>query len=128
MIDRTLKIVLVVGSILLTIAGNVEASGQYYTGPEIGHCAESFWDSYGWLSYRNTCSESIHVVFQGKRGPMSGGMPLGPGREDSTGYSRSEIDRVGGVWKAVCPGGYIPVNPNGTYWDGRGGRYNCMKE
>jgi hypothetical protein len=62
--------------------GSATASAQQYLTPEYNGCIRSFFDPalYNWLSYENTCSQSLSVVFVPNQPGHGGGgaMDLAP--------------------------------------------------
>jgi hypothetical protein len=56
-------------------------------------------------------------------------MDLGPGRHDSTGWSRRQVSDDGGIMWAVCQIGETPLEVDGrTYWNGRSGKHVCKRK
>jgi hypothetical protein len=103
----------------LLMLGASTAFAQQYVTPEYNGCIRQYYDPnmYNWLSYENTCSQSLSVVFVANEPGHGGGgaMDLGPGRHNSTGLTRREVDSNGGFELYVCPAGYVPVGPDGQY-------------
>jgi len=81
---------------------------------DYGHCTQKFAGMYGWLSFRNTCSETIHITFCSLKFGCSM-MTLGPGRDDSTGRSPKEW---GDLSIAVCETADYPIDEQGRFWKG----------
>ena len=103
----------------LSMLGASAASAQQFVTPTFNGCIRQFYDSsmYNWLSYENTCGQSLSVVFVPNEPGHGGGgaMDLGPGRHNSTGLSSSEVRDNGGFELYVCPSGYVPVGPDNRY-------------
>ena len=99
--------------------GAQAAHAQQYVRPEFNGCIRQFYDSnmYNWLSYENTCSQSLSVVFVPNDPGHGGGgaIDIGPGRHSSTGLNSSEVRDNGGFELYVCPSGFIPVGPDNRY-------------
>jgi hypothetical protein len=106
------------------------AFGQEYLSPEYNNCVREFYDPamYNWLSYENVCGHGISVVYIPYH-PGYGGsqIDLGPGRHNSTGYSRSEVQQKGGFELYICPSGYVPVDANNGYVNRVNTQFRCKK-
>jgi hypothetical protein len=99
--------------------------------PVSGSCITEFLDPkmYNWLALRNTCSESLYLMWLPKtgRGP-DGAWTLSPGATTSTGYSRQEVDAKGGFQFYICPAGFVPVDSGGAYVQRLNTSYWCKKQ
>lgn len=104
-------------------------SGGKPTGPSRFDCLRSFYDAsyHGWLALENVCSEPIYVAYRCWKGFPSGATTLAPGKRDSTGSSKREIDAAGGISFAVCGDGFLPYGTNGRVWNEAGAEYTCRK-
>jgi hypothetical protein len=102
-------------------------SDQYDATP-YDRCITSFWDPnlYMWMSYKNNCPNVLVVSFVTNDNSSSGSTDdLQPGGSDNTGMSQSYINSHGGVSRAVCRSGYLPVDDNGHLWLRAGSPYRC---
>lgn len=88
---------------------------QTYVPTETG-CVQAFYDRdyYNWLSYRNTCSESMYVEWISRVPGLNGGSVIRAGSKENTGWSAQEISAKGGMEVYVCPEHYLPVDPRGN--------------
>jgi hypothetical protein len=116
--------------VALALLPSLAAAQQYHPGAELDHCVRTFFDRdhYGWYSVENQCSEPIQVVVVSTRPGWSGAMTLRPHRKDSTGHSRSEVERLGGFRLFVCRDGYYPVDPTGRYVNRADTKYRCKRQ
>lgn len=85
--------------------------------PALNSCIREFYDPemYNYLTFKNTCSQALTVVFVPKDGSgTSGSMDLRAGAKDSVGRSASgRVPKVGGFQLYVCLLGEMPVDENG---------------
>jgi hypothetical protein len=92
------------------------AFAQSHTTPAINSCIKEFYDPgmYNYLSFKNTCSQSLTIVFVAKDGSgVTGTMDLRPGASDSVGRSQSGVvPKVGGFQLYVCQVDYLPLDEN----------------
>lgn len=95
-------------------------------------CIRQFYDpqEYNWLSFQNKCSQAITLEFVSKRRLSSkvydaGSMDLRPGHKDSTGFSRNEVNKMGGFDIYVCPLHYTAVDANGRPIETPNAPYHC---
>lgn len=111
--------------------GTIPSTGAnaQYDGTPYDHCITSFYDPqwYMWLSYQNSCSATLVVVYLGNHGDGPHGQvnDLQPGGKANTGLGKSDIDPHGGLSRAVCRSGYLPVDTNGNYWQNPNAEYRC---
>ncbi|HKD79067.1 MAG TPA: tetratricopeptide repeat protein [Candidatus Angelobacter sp.] len=98
-------------------SGNSPASTTstaHYATPLPGSCIGSFLDPkyYNWLSFQNNCGQAIRLVFVSKSTSnyWSGAKDLAPGQAGNTGWSQSDVDKMGGFTVFVCPAGYLAVD------------------
>lgn len=114
---------------LIALAG--PAMAQEYRSPEWNGCIRQYYDRsmYGWLAFENTCGERLKVVYV-PYNPGHGGSlkTLAPGRHDSTGYSRQEVDAKGGFELYICPDGYVPVDANNRYINRVNTPFRCKRD
>jgi hypothetical protein len=122
-------IAVVMGVLFVCLSAvNISAGAQYEPGAQFNGCIREFYDRgyNNWYAYENQCDVPVSLTYVCRDGNCAGGgMHLSPGRRDSTGMSRREVDEKGGLIAAICPEGYIPVNARDNYW--RGGQYRCKK-
>jgi hypothetical protein len=100
--------------LLTVVVFSVHEQQSAFGYSEYGHCPSKFAGMYGWLSFRNTCSETIHITFCSPKFGCSA-MTLDPGREASTGRSMREWDDLS---IAVCKTADPPIDDQGKYWKG----------
>lgn len=92
-----------------------KALSQRHEIPKLTSCIREFYDPemYNYLTYKNTCTESLTVVFVAKdRSGVTGSMDLRPGAKDSVGKLNGTTAKVGGFELYVCPVGSTPVDDN----------------
>jgi hypothetical protein len=85
--------------------GGLCASSTAVAGGSLNGCVQQFYDPsfYNWLSFRNTCSQAIHVSYCRKNAPSNCyAKDVAPGGSSSTGFSQSEVNAFGGFSLAVC--------------------------
>jgi hypothetical protein len=111
-------------------AQSLEANAYRYASPVSGSCVSAFYDSsyYNWLAFRNTCSQSIYLLWIA-RNPGYGGSSwtIRPNQKTSTGYSRSEWARRQGYQLFICPAGYSPVDSRNQYVNRVNTPYRCLQ-
>jgi hypothetical protein len=94
--------------------GNSTGSADQYAAPLSNDCVRSFWDPkfYNWLSYENTCSQTIHIdyMFKDQNYGRASGTTLAPGQHSNTGWSSDEINSHGPLLYFVCPANYLAVD------------------
>ena len=76
------------GVFLTLLAGSFTASAQRHEIPVLNNCIKEFYDPemYNYLTFKNTCTESLTVVLIAKDGSGAGGtIELRPGGKDSVG-------------------------------------------
>jgi hypothetical protein len=92
------------------------AFAQSHTTPAINTCIKEFYDPgmYNYLSFKNTCSQPLTIVFVAKdESGVTGIMDLRPGASDSVGRSESGVvPKVGGFQLYVCQVDYLPLDEN----------------
>jgi hypothetical protein len=109
---------------------STSAFAQAYVSPEYNNCIREFYDPamYNWLSYENVCGHGISIVYVPYRpGYGASQMELGPGRHNSTGWSRSEVQEKGGFGLYICAAGYIPVDANSQYVNRVNTQFRCKR-
>jgi hypothetical protein len=104
-------------------------SATTHDGGIYNNCISFFYDRdrYNWYSFRNNCSETLHVTYGLK---LQGGLSatdVAAGGKQSTGWDSAYVTKGGGVNMAVCRAGYIPVLSSGAYWT-LGSSYSCKKQ
>jgi hypothetical protein len=99
---------------------------QQYVTPTPG-CVQGFYDPafYNWLSYRNTCSEDLSVVWISHSPGLNGQADISVGGKTNTGWSAREIHDKGGLEVYACPAHYIAVDANGNYLTQPLAQYSC---
>jgi hypothetical protein len=81
--------------------------------PVPGNPISQFYDPshYNWMTFENTSSQPVHVVFIPFHPGYGGGAAdIGPGRKTSTGDSQREMEARGGYQLYICPAGSIPID------------------
>lgn len=103
----------------------------YFPGAQFDSCVEVFYEDFtNFFAFRNRCNEAISLHFRSKQpgNGIFGSWDLKPGARTATGYTRKELDRAGGLWRAYCPVNYIPVTGRGTDWiNSPNEAYRCKK-
>lgn len=89
----------------------VSAAPARYASPLSSCVDESYIGSQDLLAFRNGCSEDADVFFYANSS-IYGEIHVGSGSTEETGYSRSVIQRAGGMTSYACPRGYAPVDEN----------------
>src|SRR5438105_4853288 len=100
---------------LFTLANSSSSYAQRHEIPQLNSCIKEFYDPemYNYLTFKNTCSQSLTVVLVAKDGSGAGGtMELRPGGKDSVGRSQGKDPKPGSFELYVCRTGYIPVDDN----------------
>ena len=127
---RVAALLVMLGCVALVLIPTASFA-QKYRSPEWNGCIQQFYDPdfYNWLSFRNTCSEALAVTYIGRK-PGYGGslMELRPGRKNSTGWTRKEVDGWNGFELYVCPLGYVPVDANDQYVRKVDTKFRCRQK
>ena len=101
-----------------------------YAAPLPSSCVEGFWDSqlYGWRAFRNNCGQPIYLTWIGRTsgGAFSADVP--EGGKTNTGFTRSEVEEMGGFNFFVCPIHYIPVDASGEQVSSAYSNYRCRRD
>jgi len=102
-----------VTAMLFGAASLATTFGQGHETPGLNGCIKEFYDPemYNWLTFRNSCTESLTIVFVAKdQSGVSGTMDLRPGGKDSVGSMKGVVPKVGQFEIYVCRLGYEPVD------------------
>lgn len=113
---------------LLTIVNAESAFAQRHEIPALNSCIREFYDPgmYGYLSFKNKCSQSLTVVFVPKDGSGAGGtMDLRPGGQDSVGKLAGRVPKIGDFELYVCRSGNMPVDDVGKVVTKPGASFQC---
>jgi hypothetical protein len=116
---------------LLTLANSASTSAQRHEIPQLNSCIKESYDPgmYNYLSFKNTCSQSLTVVLVAKDGSGAGGtMELRPGGKDSVGLSEGKIPKPGSFELYVCQTGYIPVDDNDKVVSKPASNFRCKQK
>lgn len=116
---------------LLTLANCSSASAQRHEMPQLNSCIKEFYDPgmYDYLTFENSCSQSLTVVLVAKDGSGAGGtLELRPGGKDSVGLSRGKVPKPGSFELYVCRTGYIPVDDNNHVVSKPGSNFKCRQK
>lgn len=117
--------------VLFTLASSSITSAQRHEIPQLNSCIKEFYDPemYNYLTFKNTCSQSLTVVLIAKDGSGTGGtMELRPGGKDSVGRSAGKEPKPGSFELYVCPTGNIPVDDNNRLVSKPGSSFRCRQK
>lgn len=117
-------------SVTLTIAIPSVSHAQRHEIPPLNSCIKEFYDPemYNYLTFKNTCAQSLTVVLIAKDGSGGGGtMELRPGGKDSVGRSAGKEPKPGSFELYVCPTGNIPVDDNNQLVSKPGSNFRCIQ-
>ncbi len=118
-------------AVLFTLANSSITSAQRHEIPQLNSCIKEFYDPemYNYLTFKNTCSQSLTVVLVAKDGSGAGGtMELRPGGKDSVGRSKGKEPKPGSFELYVCPTGNIPVDENNEVVSKPGSSFRCQQK
>ena len=107
------------------------AFAQRHEIPPLNSCIKEFYDPemYNYLTFKNTCSQSLTLVFVPKDGSGAGGrMDLRPGGKDSVGKSHGKDPKPGSFALYVCQTGYVPVDDNNQLVSKPASNFRCQQE
>jgi hypothetical protein len=114
---------------VLTLLGTSSVLAQNHVTPALNSCIKEFYDPemYNWLTFKNTCSQALTIVFVAKDGSgASGSMDLRPGAKDSVGKLAGKASKVGGFEFYVCQVGYVPMDDSGKVVDKPRSNFRCQ--
>ncbi len=117
--------------VIFTLASSFVISAQRHEIPALNSCIKEFYDPemYNYLTFKNTCSQSLTVVLIAKDGSGGGGtMELRPGGKDSVGRSAGKEPKPGSFELYVCPTGNIPVDDNDQLVSKPGSNFRCLQK
>ncbi|MDQ6700638.1 MAG: hypothetical protein M3Z36_10690 [Acidobacteriota bacterium] len=116
---------------LFTLVNSSSSSAQRHEIPQLNSCIKEFNDPemYNYLTFKNTCSQSLTVVLVAKDGSGGGGtMELRPGGKDSVGRSQGKDPNPGSFELYVCRTGYIPVDNNNRVVSKPTSSFHCRQK
>ena|ERR1700693_292130 len=116
---------------LLTLANSSNTSAQRHEIPLLNSCIKEFYDPgmYDYLTFQNTCSQSLTVVLVAKDGSGAGGtLELRPGGKDSVGLSQGSVPKPGSFQLYVCRTGYIPVDDSNKVVSKPASNFRCQQK
>lgn len=105
------------------------AIAQPHVTPALNSCIKEFYDPemYNLLTFKNTCSQALTLVFVAKDGSAANGsMDLRPGAKDSVGKLAGKPSKVGAFEFYVCQVGYVPVDDSGKVVDKPRSNFRCQ--
>jgi hypothetical protein len=114
--------------LLASMTTTIALATQLYQSPTLNYCIREFFDPslYNWLSFENSCSESLSVTYIGYNPPHArSSADIGPGRKASTGLTKNEVAERGGFELYVCRSGYLPVDAADNYVSRTNVPYRC---
>jgi hypothetical protein len=120
-----------VAGALVTLANSSSTSAQRHEVPQLNSCIKEFYDPemYNYLTFKNTCSQSLTIVFVAKDGSGTGGtMELRPGGKDSIGKSQGNDPKPGSFELYVCQTGYVPVDDNNQLVSKPASNFRCQQK
>ena len=113
----------------LIIANPVSSFAQKHEIPALNSCIKEFYDPgmYNYLTFKNTCLQSLTIVFVPKNGAgPSGTMDLRPGASDSVGRSAAGVvPKIGTLQLYVCPVGNMPLDEDNKVVTKAGASVQC---
>ena len=115
----------------LAFAMVLGALAQRHEIPPLNSCIKEFYDPemYNYLTFQNTCAQSLTVVLVAKDGSGAGGtMELRPGGKDSVGRSKGKEPKPGSFALYVCPTGNIPVDDNNQLVSKPDSNFKCQQK
>jgi hypothetical protein len=121
----------VVAGAFVTLVNSSGTSAQRHEIPQLNSCIKEFYDPemYNYLTFKNTCSKSLTIVFVAKDGSgTSGTMELRPGGKDSIGKSQGNDPQPGSFELYVCQTGYIPVDDNNQLVSKPASNFRCQQK
>jgi hypothetical protein len=104
--------------LLASMTATIALAAQRYQSPTFNSCIREFFDPsmYNWLSFGNSCSESLSVTYIGYNPPYARySADIRPGQKTSTGLTRNEVAERGGFELYVCQSRYLPVDAADNY-------------
>jgi hypothetical protein len=117
---------------LLTLANSSNTCAQRHEIPLLNSCIKEFYDPgmYDYLTFQNTCSQSLTVVLVAKDGSGAGGtLELRPGGKDSVGLSpQGSVPKPGSFQLYVCRTGYIPVDDSNKVVSKPASNFRCQQK
>ena len=126
---RSALILIVVG--VSALAGAWTASAQGHRIPVLSSCIKEFYDPgmYNYLTFQNTCTQAVTLVFVPKDGSGEGGtMDLRPGGKDSIGKTEGKKQELGSFEFFVCPAGQKPLDESGAVVSKPGVKFECRQK
>jgi hypothetical protein len=116
---------------LLTLGNSSNTSAQHHEIPQLNSCIKEFYDPgmYDYLTFQNTCSQSLTVVLVAKDGSRSSAtLELRPGGKDSVGLSQGRVPKPGSFQLYVCQTGYIPVDDSNKVVSKPASNFRCQQK
>ena len=116
---------------LLTLANSSNTAAQRHEIPQLNSCIKEFYDPgmYNYLTFENTCSQSLTVVLVAKDGSGAGGtLELRPGGKDSIGLSKGKVPKPGSFELYVCQSGYVPMDDSNQVVSKPGSNFKCQQK
>jgi hypothetical protein len=123
------SLISLVAGTLFTITTVSSTSAQRHEIPQLNSCIKEFLDPemYNYLTFKNTCSNALSLVFIAKDGSGAhGSMDLRPGAKDSVGKMQDIVPKVGTFELFVCEMGYIPVDETNQVVSKPGSSFRCQ--
>ena len=116
---------------LITKTNSFHAFAQRHEIPPLNSCIKEFYDPemYNYLTFKNTCSQSLTIVFVPKDGSGAGGrMELRPRGKDSVGRLQDKDPKLGSFELYVCQSAYLPVDDNNQMVSKPASNFRCQQE
>jgi hypothetical protein len=111
--------------VLFSAGPNLHAQGSQYV-RAVPNCGQQVYDQ-DTLTIENQCDIAVNIVWTSS-GNVWGSAQLEPGRHQSTGSSRDDVARAGGVDLFTCPGSSTPEGTDGKFVGGHyKGEYRCKR-
>lgn len=117
--------------VALALATVSSLIAQRHEIPQLNSCIKEFYDPgmYNYLTFENTCSQSLTIVLVAKDGSGAGGtMELRPGGKDSVGLSKGKKPKPGSFQLYVCQTGYVPLDDNNEVVSKPDSNFRCEQK
>lgn len=115
----------------LMLTNSTRTSAQRHEIPPLNSCIKEFYDPgmYDYLTFQNTCTQSLTVVLVAKDNSGDGGtLELRPGGKDSVGLSKGKKPQPGSFALYVCQSGYVPLDDSGKVVSKPDSNFRCSQK
>lgn len=114
-----------------TVLRAPSTSAQRHEIPTLNSCIKEFYDPemYNYLTFRNTCAQSVTLVYIPKDGSGTGGtMDLRPEGKDSIGKTEGKTPQLGSFEFFVCPAGQMPMDESNKVVSKPASKFHCAEK